>query len=315
MCMYTYIYINIHTYTYTYGYIHIYRYIHVNKSVYIYIYIYTYIYIFTYIYICINIYVYVHIYVNIYVYIYIYVYINIYTQINYAYTCISIHIYDYTHTHTHTHKPIHHCTLFLSLYLHSSLTLGTTNFQHKHTFIHTNTPCHTCKCVKSHTWSSHVPHWVNVQSSHLLMASTERRRPIGFLKLQVIFRKRAMNYRALLRKITYRDKASYGSSPPCSTWQVEPLLMASEVTMPTTYAVMVLDVVESSPPVAEYTSSTASFGIWCHYADHTSCHGFRMSAIYTCVYMYRHIYVYIMHTQTYICMYMHTRQHRSFLAQ
>jgi len=41
-------------------------------------------------------------------------------------------------------------------------------------------------------------------------------RPIGCLNLQVNFRKKAINYRALLRKITYKDKASYGSSPPCS---------------------------------------------------------------------------------------------------
>ena len=41
------------------------------------------------------------------------------------------------------------------------------------------------------------------------------RRPIGSLKLQVIFRKRATNYRALLRKMTYENKASYDSTPPC----------------------------------------------------------------------------------------------------
>jgi len=33
-------------------------------------------------------------------------------------------------------------------------------------------------------------------------------------QLQVIFRKRATNYRAVLRKMTYKDKASYGSSGP-----------------------------------------------------------------------------------------------------
>jgi len=37
-------------------------------------------------------------------------------------------------------------------------------------------------------------------------------RPIGCLKLQVIVRKRAANYRALLRKMTCKDKASYASS-------------------------------------------------------------------------------------------------------
>jgi len=38
---------------------------------------------------------------------------------------------------------------------------------------------------------------------------------IGFLKLQVSFRKRAPNYRALLRVLIYKDNASYASSPPC----------------------------------------------------------------------------------------------------
>jgi len=41
-------------------------------------------------------------------------------------------------------------------------------------------------------------------------------RLIACLKLQVIFRKRATNYRALLRKMTCEDNASYGSSPPCT---------------------------------------------------------------------------------------------------
>ena len=53
----------------------------------------------------------------------------------------------------------------------------------------------------------------------LISLRTGWRRPIGCLKLQVIFRKRASNYRALLRKMTYEDKASYGPSPPCSREQ------------------------------------------------------------------------------------------------
>jgi len=47
------------------------------------------------------------------------------------------------------------------------------------------------------------------------LVSTGWRRLIGCLKVQVIFRKLATNYKALLRKMTYKDKASYGSSPPC----------------------------------------------------------------------------------------------------
>ena len=38
--------------------------------------------------------------------------------------------------------------------------------------------------------------------------ATGWRRPIGCLKLQVIFRKRATNYKALLQKITNNEKAS-----------------------------------------------------------------------------------------------------------
>jgi len=50
---------------------------------------------------------------------------------------------------------------------------------------------------------------------HARKANTGWRRLIGCLKLQVISRKRATNYRALLRKMTYEYKASYASWPPC----------------------------------------------------------------------------------------------------
>jgi len=46
--------------------------------------------------------------------------------------------------------------------------------------------------------------------------ATGRRRLIGSSKLQIIFHKRATEYRSLLRKMTYRDKGSYESSPPCT---------------------------------------------------------------------------------------------------
>ena len=41
-------------------------------------------------------------------------------------------------------------------------------------------------------------------------------RLIGSPKLQIIFHKRAIKYRSLLRKMTYKDKGSYESSPPCT---------------------------------------------------------------------------------------------------
>jgi len=48
------------------------------------------------------------------------------------------------------------------------------------------------------------------------------RRPIGCLKLQVIFRKRATNYTAFSREMTCKDKACCASWPPCITHCVIP---------------------------------------------------------------------------------------------
>jgi len=44
------------------------------------------------------------------------------------------------------------------------------------------------------------------------------RRLIGSLKLQIILHKRATKYKSLLRKMTYKDKGSYESSPPCTLY-------------------------------------------------------------------------------------------------
>ena len=54
----------------------------------------------------------------------------------------------------------------------------------------------------------------NMTDMHTM--DTGWRRPIGCLKLHVIFRQRATNSRALLRRMTYKDQAFYGSSPPCT---------------------------------------------------------------------------------------------------
>jgi len=51
-----------------------------------------------------------------------------------------------------------------------------------------------------------------------LSPTTRWRRLIGSPKLQIIFHKRATKYRSLLRKMNYKDKGSYESSPPCILW-------------------------------------------------------------------------------------------------
>ena len=49
------------------------------------------------------------------------------------------------------------------------------------------------------------------------------RRLIGSPKLQIIFHKTATKYTSLLWKMTYKDKGSYESSPPCSNAKQVPL--------------------------------------------------------------------------------------------
>jgi len=56
-----------------------------------------------------------------------------------------------------------------------------------------------CVCTRTTTSKVYTRGWCRV---------------IGCLKLQVIYRKRATNYEALLREMTYKDKASYDSTPP-----------------------------------------------------------------------------------------------------
>ena len=53
-------------------------------------------------------------------------------------------------------------------------------------------------------------HPIHIMCHNILRFNTGWRRLIGCLKLQVIFRKRATNYGALLRKMTYKDKAFRG---------------------------------------------------------------------------------------------------------
>jgi len=76
-------------------------------------------------------------------------------------------------------------------------------------------------------WLAKCPKTSNLQSLYIL---TGWRRPTGCLQLQVIFCTRATNHRALLRKMTCKDKASYDSTPLCNAamcWLLIDLLYAT----------------------------------------------------------------------------------------
>jgi len=62
---------------------------------------------------------------------------------------------------------------------------------------------------------------VNIKENSKWMSRkicTGRRRLIGSPKLPIVFHKKATKYRSLLRKMAYKDKGSYESSPTCSEY-------------------------------------------------------------------------------------------------
>jgi len=131
---------------------------------------------------CIYIYVYIHIYVYIYIYMYIYLYKYIYIYI-YLYICIYIYISMYIYIHIHMCVSLEICT---------------------YKFVHL------CNNIYVYTYA----HKFIVYTHINIGVSKNARISIQIVlesyvvdKMQVIFRKRATNYRALLRKETCTDKA------------------------------------------------------------------------------------------------------------
>jgi len=81
---------------------------------------------------------------------------------------------------------------------------------------HIHEPCHTYEWVMSHMHVTHVNESCFTHKSVTHKSDTGWWRLIGSPKLQIIFHKRAAKYKSLLRKMTYKDKGSYESSPPCT---------------------------------------------------------------------------------------------------
>jgi len=136
----------------------------------------------------------------------------------------------YTHDsstlqHTASHCNTRHICNYFILITHYSQTcdiiesewyLSYTHTAHHKTLYHIKV-CHLrlkmCSCVIIEQNNIFLHSHRTLQHS---VTRTGWRRLIGCLKSQVIFRKRATNSRALLRKMTYEDKASYDSTPPCT---------------------------------------------------------------------------------------------------
>jgi len=110
-------------------------------------------------------------------------------------------MYIYIHKHgesPHVISFIHICIyiyMYVFMYIYTYIYMNMRNrlkLYRLHIFVVTH-----CIC-----WFTHI--------------CTQWRRPIRCLISWIAFLKLATNYRALLRKMTYKDKASSESSPPCS---------------------------------------------------------------------------------------------------
>ena len=157
------------------------------------------------------------------------------------------------------------------------------------------------------------------QCIHTEHQDTGQRRSIGCLRLQVMFRKRATNYRALLRKTTYKDKASYDFTPHCNNQ--DPQRMCIYIYMPMcihkyTYiqkalktAMRPLRYVQICINPYSYTC-TYLYTYTCIHTEHTQGNNPgdpRNMRICICTYTDMHIFLFIyMYTHTYI----HTGTHK-----
>jgi len=86
-----------------------------------------------------------------------------------------------------------------------------------HVFSHARSALHLlCKCI---VWMWEFADIIKSQIT-IAFATTGWRRLIGSPKSQIIFDKRATKYTSRWRKMTCKDKGSYESSPPCTTFAI-----------------------------------------------------------------------------------------------
>ena len=152
-----------------------------------------------------------------------YDYVHLYPQII-LYICIRMSCMRASCSFTYTYHAVHlyeHIITYIYVYTSSRTFIYTYHFVHLYTPIIMYT--HTTYIARNLVFRGHIS---KISKSFFDISERYRKtsevyytnvsRCIGYLKLQVSFRKRATNYRALMRKMTNKDKAPYVSSPPCT---------------------------------------------------------------------------------------------------
>ena len=139
---------------------------------------------------------------------------------------------DFTHMATYCNtvqRTAKHCKTLQHTPTHCNTLQHTAT--HCNTLQHTATHCNILQHTATQIWKYILQHtatqiWkyteddacVHLHPGVATNHDTVWRRLIGSPKFQTIFHKRATKYRALLRKMTCKDKGSYESSPPCNIY-------------------------------------------------------------------------------------------------
>jgi len=104
-----------------------------------------------------------------------------------------------------------------------------THHMHMYIYLYVCVPIYVCICIYMYIYTcvyisirvrtcifTHACAYLHAYNTYMYASlATGWRRFIAYLKLHVSFRKRATHCRALLQKMTYKDKACYASWPPC----------------------------------------------------------------------------------------------------
>jgi len=129
--------------------------------------------------------------------------------------CVHISISELMYTHTNDETSIHLCSSSELTYTHTMINIS------ELTYTHTRDEQALPPLFTTKVQGSEDPLCVcHPQKSPMYPQKSlyyPQKRPLGCLNLQVITHKRATNHWALLQRMTCGEKASYGSTPPCSS--------------------------------------------------------------------------------------------------
>ena len=132
-----------------------------------------------------------------------------YTYIHTCYLCIHVYVYMYTYIHTYVYMYINICIrIYIHIYIYIRIFIYIRMYMYTYMYTHIH--------IYTYLWIYVLTFFFGKVARRDTAPENSFRvtKTIRCPELQVIFRKRAHNYKAPMRKMTYKDKASYGFLPP-----------------------------------------------------------------------------------------------------